>query len=264
MSPPIISSSFQFNKFALLLSKYDYKVKLYDILAGVIIGLESKHALVDIGLDKVAFLPLKEISIHIADDPNKMLNNNYIGEFLILEIDRKTEQILVSLKHVHSMCLWDRLKQINFNSTIIYAKQEQSLSKGKIFFFNDLKIFALNSHIPKYYRRQKEKTFFMPFKFIEIKDFFHIAHVNSRLAIFSKLSQNIKIGSIYCGNISAIKNFGVFINILGLQCLLHISEISHTKILDIYKLYKQGDQIKIRIIYKDIEQGKISVTLKGV
>lgn len=259
MSHVYTTSNFEFNRFGLLLSKYDYKVKQNDILAGSIIGIESNHALVDLGLEKIAFLPLTEITLENIVNKEKLLNINFTGEFLILEINKKKAQIIVSLNSVHSLCLWERLKQIDFKHTIIYAKNEESLHRGKLLSFNNLKIFAQNSHVPKYYRRKKDKNFFMPFKIIEIKDSVHICHVNSRLAIFSKFSRAIKIGFTYIGNITYIKNFGIFLNVLGMQCLLHISEISEGKI---NKLYKRGDSVKIKILYKDEEQGKITVTLK--
>lgn len=262
MSLSRLTSNFEFNKFALLLSKYEYKIKVSDILAGVIIGLEATHALVDLGLKKVAFLPLREISTKDPNSPNQFLEINFIGEFFILSYNKTTDQIIVSLKETQSLYLWERLKQIDFRTTIFYAQNEQTLGRGRILSSNGLKFYALNLHIPKYYRRQKDKKFLMPFKFIEIKDFIHIVQVNARLALFAKFSRDIKIGQIYCGNIISIKTFGVFLNILGIQSLLHISEISRQKISNLRELYKQGNQIKVRILYKNLEQGKISLTLR--
>lgn len=261
MSSFVVTSNFEFNRFGLLLSQYDYKVKKNDILAGSIIGLESTHALVDLGLEKVAFLPLTEITFEKIQDQSKLLHRNFIGEFLILKINKETQQILVSLRYVHSLYVWERLKQIDFKYTIIYAKNEKSLNKGKLMSFNGLKVFAQNSHVPKYYRRKKDTNFFMPFKFIEVKDYVHISHVNSRLAIYGKFSKIIKTGSIYLGTITSIKNFGIFVNILGLRSLLHISEINQNKNKNLDKFYKRGDQIKIKILFKDVEQGKTTVTL---
>lgn len=263
MSSFLPTSNFEFNRFGLILSKYDYKVKQNDILAGSIIGIESNHALIDIGLEKIAFLPLTEITVENIINKKKLLEINFIGEFLILKINKKKMEILVSLKSVHSLCLWERLKQLDFKYTSIYAKNEKSIYKGKLLSFNNLFVFAQNSHIPKYYRRKKDKNFYMPFKILELKDSVHICHVNSRLAIFGKFSQVIKIGSIYLGNLTYLKNFGIFLNILGIQCLLHNSEISKTKLMTINKLYKRGDKVKIKILYKDEEKGKITVTLKN-
>ena len=105
----------------------------------------------------------------------------------------------------------------------------------------------------------------MPFKFLEVKDSFHIAQMSSKLAIFSKINKNLVIGPIYLANVTSIKYFGVFVNILGVNCLLHISEIfkKTTQTENLSSLYKLGDQIKLRIISKDIERGRVSVALQN-
>lgn len=259
-----VTSKFDFNKFGLILSKYSYKVKKNDILAGIIVGVESNYALVDLGLEQVCFLPLKEISIDSSPENVGLINLNYIGEFLILDINN-SNRIIISMKRVQSIYLWNRLRQIDFTNIIIFARFEKSLLKGKLIKFNGLSFFVLNINIPKYYLRINNKKLFMPFKFLEIKDFFHIAHISSKLAVFNKVNKNLVVGSIYLGNVTSIKYFGVFINILGVNCLLHISEIfqKNTHTQNLSSLYKLGDQIPLKIISKDIERGRVSVTLEN-
>lgn len=258
------TSNFEFNKFALLLSKYNYKVKPYDILAGVIIGLEANHALVDLGLRNVTFLPLREIYKESPNFPNEFLEINFVGEFFILPFNNTTNEVIISLKEIHSTYLWQRIKQMNFKNITFYAKISSPLKFGKIIDFEDLNFYSLNLNIPKYFRRKRRKNLFVPFKFLEIKDFIHIVQVSSKLALFSKSAELININCDYLGTIFSIKNFGIFINILGLQCLLHISEISRQRILNLKNLYKLGSQIKVKILYKNVEQGKISLTVKEI
>nr|YP_009327078.1 30S ribosomal protein S1 [Pleurocladia lacustris]ANS57554.1 30S ribosomal protein S1 [Pleurocladia lacustris]ANS57698.1 30S ribosomal protein S1 [Pleurocladia lacustris] len=261
----VVVSKFDFNKFGLILSKYSYKVKTNDILAGIIIAVESNYALVDLGLEKVCFLPFDEISISTISDPSDLLKLNYIGEFLILDMNNNSNRIIVSIKGVQSIYLWNRLRQIDFANLTIYAKFERNLIKGKLINFNGLFFFVLNIHIPKYYQRVNNKNLFIPFKFLEIKDSFHIGHVSSKLAIFNKINKNLVIGPIYLGTVISIKYFGVFVNILGINCLLHISEILKKNIQteNLSSLYKRGDQINLKIISKDIERGRISVALSS-
>nr|WAM64099.1 30S ribosomal protein S1 [Ishige okamurae] len=258
----ILTSKFETNRFGLILAKYSYRVKLNDILAGRIIGLESTHALVDIGLERAALLPREEINVSAVNNPKAALYIDFIGEFLILSINKTTQQIIVSLKQVDCMRLWQRIRQIDFKNTVIYAINERPLRKGKIILFYGLKFFSLNSHIPKHYRRKKRKNFLLPFKFVEVKDIIHIGYLNSRLAVYPRFSQNLEVGGTYCSNVVSIKSFGIFVNIYGIQCLLHISEISYDRISDINSLYKKGDQLKVKIVYKSIQQGKISVSIK--
>ncbi|CAL8412614.1 unnamed protein product [Dictyota dichotoma] len=256
------TSNFEFNKFALLLSKYDYKVKPYDILAGVIVGLEAKYALVDLGLGKATFLPLREIYKEIPDFSSELLKINFVAEFFILSFNTTTNEVIISLKEIHSTYSWQRIKQMNFKNINLYAKIGYTLKFGSIIDFEDLKFYSLNLNIPKHFRREKKKYIFIPFKFVEIKDFIHIVEVSSKLALFSKLSQFLNTNCYYTGTIFSVKNFGIFINIFGLQCFLHISKISRQRVLNLKKLYRLGSQIKVKILYKNFDQGKIFITIK--
>lgn len=262
----IVPSTFDFNKFGLLLSKYSYQAKKNDILAGIVIGIESNYALVDLGLEQICFLPLKEISICQTLDLREFLNINFIGEFSILDITNRQNRIIISLRRIESIYLWNRLRQIDFSNITIYAKIEKSIGKGKLTIYNGLLLFVLNSNIPKYYLRIDRKNIFMPFKFLEVKDYYHVAHISSKLAIFSKVNNNLTIGLIYPGNVISIRDFGVFINILGIKCLLHISEMAQkqNKVTNLNLLYKVGDQLKLKVIYKDTKRGRISVTLASL
>ncbi|CAM9093518.1 unnamed protein product [Choristocarpus tenellus] len=259
-----LTSKFNFNKFGKILSKYNYQIKSNDILAGTIIGLEPMYGLVDIGLEKVAFLPIEEISLKKIFQPTHLLTINFIGEFLILFINEKTNQIFLSSKEVQYLRLWERIKQLDLKQIVIYGKIKKSIKKGKIINFNGLEFLIYNSYIPKYYRDKKYQNLLLPFKFMEVKDFIHFVYVNSKLAFLNNLNNFLKLNNIYYSCIKSIKPFGIFVNIYGIQCLLHISEISFKKIININNFYKCGDIIKVKIIYKNIELNKISVSIKKI
>ena len=257
-----ITSRFETNRFALILLKYNYKVKQNDILAGTVVGLESDYALVDIGLKKLAFLPLREIYNFEFHSPRQILRTNFLGEFLILSINKEATKIIVSLRQVGYIRLWEQIKQMDFRNSIIYAKIKRNLRRGKLLSFDTLDFFILNSHIPKYYRRKKFKNSFLPFKFIEVRDIKHTVSLHCKLAVFRKLTNSLEIGHTYLSTVSSLKDFGIFININGVQCLLHISEISKKRIKNIKELHIRGDQITVKIIYKDSDKGKILTSIK--
>jgi small subunit ribosomal protein S1 len=66
------------------------------------------------------------------------------------------------------------------------------------------------------------------------------------------------------GSVIGVKPFGIFLNIYGIKCLLHISEISNKKIENIMTLYKKGDKITVKVIYVNSSQGKIALSTKQV
>ena len=260
----LITSQFGANKIASVLLKYNYKVKIGDILAGTVVGIEKKQTLINLGLNQVTFLPNQEIFNNLIENPNQLFTNNKTGEFMILYYDPSTQKAILSLRNVYSLRLWERFKQIDFNNMILFGFVKKSIWSGKILNFDGLKIFLPNQHLPKYYRKINKIDTILPIKILEVKDKPHSIIGSCRLAIIKKQSPSLQIGLIQFACVLSVKSYGIFLNIYGIKCLLHISEVSNKKIDNIHKLYKKGDQIEVKVIYINSSQGKIAVSAKQV
>jgi small subunit ribosomal protein S1 len=257
----ILTPKYGANKIANVLLKYNYQVKNGDILAGTVIGIERNQTLIDMGLKQAAFLPNPEI---LNGQKEKHLKINEIAEFLVLKHETLTNKTVISLSRLTCLRLWERFKQIDFKNMIIFANAEQSIWGGKLANFDGLKCFIPNSHLPKYYRRKTRLDNLLPMKILEVKDKRYQIIGSSRLAFLKKQSPSLQVGLTQIGCVLTIKPFGIFLNIYGIKCLLHISEISNQKIENLNRLYKKGDRIKVKIIYVNSSQGKIAVSAKQV
>ncbi len=260
----LITPQFGANKIASVLLKYNYKVKIGDILAGTVVGIEKKQTLINLGLNQVAFLPNLEIFNNLTESQNQPYMSSKTGEFMILYCEKSQNKTILSLRNLHYLRLWERFKQIDFNNMILFGFVEKSIWSGKIIKFDGLKIFLPNLHLPKYYRRINKIDKILPIKILEVKDKPHSIIGSCRLAIVKKQSPSLQIGLIQSGCVLSVKSFGIFLNIYGIKCLLHISEISNKKIDNIQKLYKKGDQIQVKVIYINSSQGKIAVSAKQI
>jgi len=80
----LVTPEFGANKIASVLLKYNYKVKIGDILAGTVVGIEKKQTLVNLGLNQVAFLPNQEIFNNLIEKANQIFTSNKINKFMIL------------------------------------------------------------------------------------------------------------------------------------------------------------------------------------
>jgi small subunit ribosomal protein S1 len=246
-------------KISEILAKYNYQVKIGDILAGEIIGVEKKNLLVDLGLKRAAFLPNKEIKIK---NLNPTLPLPKFNEFLITAYNFQTNQGIVSLRRVHYMVLWERFKQIDYNNIILFTKFYKSIRRGKLAKFDSLNTFIPNFHLPKHYRRKKKTNQFLSIKILEVRNRKHMIIGSSRLAVFQRYRLSLHVGLIQTCYIVKIRSFGIFLNIYGFRALLHISEISNKRIKNINSLYKKGDQLTVKIIYIETDNGKVTVSLK--
>lgn len=255
----ITPSKYGKNKIGDILLKYNYQIKIGDILAGKIIGIERKEILVDLGFRRTAYLSNNEITINL----NQTLVIPKFNEFVIIYHNFQTNLTIISLRRLHVLRLWERFKQISYNNIIFFTElQKEPIWGGKVVKFDELKSFIPNFHLPKFYRRKQSKNQLLPIKILEVKNWKHTIISSARLAFFKKYSPSLHIGLIQKGYIIGIKPFGLFLNIYGFRSLLHISEISNKKIKNLSHLYKKGDQITVKIIYINNSKGKIAVSLK--
>ena len=77
-----------------------------------------------------------------------------------------------------------------------------------------------------------------------------------------KLINGINAGDKFLGVVKSIKDFGVFVDIGGVQGLVHKSEITHKRNFNINEMFKVGDKVEVFVLNCDKETGKLSLTMK--
>jgi len=87
--------------------------------------------------------------------------------------------------------------------------------------------------------------------------------VNSAKEAIEKLTEEAKVGKVYEGTVTGIKDFGAFVEILpGKEGLVHVSELSREFVKDIYSVVKPGEKMKVKVLSID-ESGKIRLSRKA-
>ncbi|MBF5059508.1 polyribonucleotide nucleotidyltransferase [Candidatus Neptunochlamydia vexilliferae] len=82
--------------------------------------------------------------------------------------------------------------------------------------------------------------------------------------IIHDLTAEVEEGKTYKGKVVSVKDFGLFVAILNVQGLCHISEIKHERIERISDHYKEGDEIEVKVLKVDPKTGKISLSRKAL
>jgi small subunit ribosomal protein S1 len=256
------SLNFEKNKFFKVLKKYDYKITIGDILAGKIISFEKAGYFIEIGIKILAYLPISELFYFQYYSQKEILKFSDIYEFIILTQDVEDNLIIVSINKLKSKIIWQRLKEISRENLITFGHLQKSTKHGKIVNLQGFNSFIFNSDLPKYYRRKQLHKLILPLNFIEIKDNENKIFLSCKLAYFKNQIKFLKVQQSFCGCITQIKSYGLFINIYGLKSFLHISEISSERIKNLTILFKKGQIIVVTILYINTNQGKISLSAK--
>ena len=255
--------------FETLLSKYDYNFKRGDIVKGVVCAYESDGAIVDIGSKSAAFVPSYEVSSDKKARVEDVLQRNTEYEFLITQDCDENGKFTLSYKKVHLAHTWAELEKIKEADETIAVVVSQIVKGGIV-----VDISGVQGFIPQGQLCARE-TICNPGDKIEVKiltldksqhnlilsnkKVFETNMAETRKNVFSQ----VEVGQVVKGEVVRITDFGAFVNVGGVDCLLPLSQISWKWVEHPTDLLKVGQEINVEIIDIDHDKQRISLSLKN-
>lgn len=255
--------------FEALLSKYDYNFKRGDIVKGVVCAYESDGAIVDIGSKSAAFVPYYEVSSDKKAKVEDVLSLNTEYEFLITQDCDENGKFTLSYKKVHLAHTWAELEKIKEADETIAVVVSQIVKGGVV-----VDVSGVQGFIPQGQLCARE-TICNPGDKIEVKilsldksqnnlilsnrKVFETNMAETRKNVF----EQVEVGQIVKGEVVRITDFGAFVNVGGVDCLLPLSQISWKWVEHPTDLLKVGQEINVEIIDVDYNKQRISLSLKN-
>ena len=264
-----MGESYSDSEFETLLCKYDYNFRRGDIVKGVVCAYESDGAVVDIGSKCTAFVPDYEVSQERNLHAKDVLELNAEYEFLIMQDCDVNGRFVLSYKKVNIARTWDELEKVKAADEVISAVILQSVKGGVI-----VDISGVQGFIPQGQLCARE-TISNPGSKIEVKiltvDKSQNNLVLSNKKVFeSNIEENrrnvfsqVEVGQVVKGEVVRITDFGAFVNVGGVDCLLPLSQISWKWVEHPGDLLKLGQEINVEIIDIDRDKQRISLSLKN-
>lgn len=239
---------------------------------GVVVGIAPNEVYVDVGRKQAGFIPLAELS----NDPNAKAEDLVkIGDELDLLIMRTNDQegtIMLSKKRLDAIKGWDEIIKANEEDTPVTGFVTDVVKGGVIAVANGVRVFIPASQAtatrgePLENLLKKEVSF----KIIEVNKGRRRA-VGSIRAILKeerqkladKFCETAEIGKKYTGTVKSLTSYGAFVDIGGIDGMIHISELSWGRIKHPSEVVKVGDTVEVYIKDLDREKGKISLGYKN-
>lgn len=239
---------------------------------GVVVGIAPNEVYVDVGRKQAGFIPLAELS----NDPNAKAEDLVkIGDELDLLIMRTNDQegtIMLSKKRLDAIKGWDEIIKANEEDTPVTGFVTDVVKGGVIAVANGVRVFIPASQAtatrgePLENLLKKEVSF----KIIEVNKGRRRA-VGSIRAILKEERQKLadkfwetaEIGKKYTGTVKSLTSYGTFVDIGGIDGMIHISELSWGRIKHPSEVVKVGDTVEVYIKDLDREKGKISLGYKN-
>ena len=239
---------------------------------GVVVGIAPNEVYVDVGRKQAGFIPLAELS---NDHNAKAEDLVKIGDELDLLIMRTNDQegtIMLSKKRLDAIKGWDEIIKANEEDTPVTGFVTDVVKGGVIAVANGVRVFIPASQAtatrgePLENLLKKEVSF----KIIEVNKGRRRA-VGSIRAILKEERQKLadkfwetaEIGKKYTGTVKSLTSYGAFVDIGGIDGMIHISELSWGRIKHPSEVVKVGDTVEVYIKDLDREKGKISLGYKN-
>lgn len=257
---------------------HDYRNLQYgDAIDGTIVRVERDEILVDIGSKAEGVVLPKEMQSLPAEDRAALKVGDELLVFVLQPEDKEGRAVL-SIDKARQEKSWRRLQQSHDNGEVIEAKVVNYNKGGLLVNLDGVRGFVPSSQVSGISRgpeTQKQSDMArmvnqpLMLKVIEINRNRNRLILSERQAVQERregrkdeLLSSLKEGNVRAGIVSSVCDFGAFVDIGGADGLVHLSELSWSRVKHPSEIVKVGDQVQVYILSIDNDRKRIALSLK--
>ncbi len=242
-----------------------------DIVTGTIVKVDKDEVLLDIGFKSEGVIPSRELSIRNDVDPSEIVSMGEVVEALVLQKEDKEGRLVLSKKRAQYERAWGDIEKIRDNDGMVSGPVIEVVKGGLII---DI---GLRGFLPASLVELRRVRDLAPYvgrsleaKIIEL-DKNRNNVVLSRRAWLEETQKeqreafldNLKPGEVRSGVVSSVVNFGAFVDLGGMDGLIHVSELSWKHVDHPSSVVTVGDEVTVKVIDVDLDKERISLSLKA-
>ncbi|MDR1426633.1 MAG: 30S ribosomal protein S1 [Bifidobacteriaceae bacterium] len=257
-----------------LLAAIDGTIKYFndgDIVEGTVVKVDHDEVLLDIGYKTEGVIPSRELSIKHDIDPADVVSVGEKIEALVLQKEDKEGRLILSKKRAQYERAWGAIETIKENDGVVTGTVIEVVKGGLIV---DI---GLRGFLPASLVEMRRVRDLLPYvgkeldaKIIEL-DKNRNNVVLSRRAwleqtqseVRSTFLQQLAPGQVRSGVISSIVNFGAFVDLGGVDGLVHVSELSWKHIDHPNEVVEVGQEVTVEVLSVEMDRERVSLSLKA-
>jgi len=241
-----------------------------DLVDGIVVKIEHDEVLVDIGFKSEGVIPSRELSIRKDADPSEIVSLGEKVEALVLQKEDKDGRLVLSKKRAEYERAWIQVED-KFKAAEVVVGEVIEVVKGGLILDIGLRGFLPASLVDL--RRVKDLDMYMgteiEARVIEMdrnrnnvvlsrRVLLEEGRKNERAEILEKLTKGMRLKGV----VSSIVDFGAFVDLGGIDGLVHISELSWNHVNHPSEVVKVGDEVEVEVLDVDLQRERISLGLK--
>lgn len=237
-------------------------------VTGTIIAVAANEVQVDLGIKHTGILPFDEIT---EDSSFDLLANFKVGEEITVIVTKFSDSegiVHLSKKRADSDKSWASIVEAYENQTVLSGKVVETLERGVIVYANLSRIFVPGklTGLSKDADLKSMQGKAVDLRIIEIDDTRRRAKGSIRSVIDEAKKKvadafwaSAEVGAFYDGTVKSITDYGVFVDIGGVEGMVHISELAWKRVKHPSDVVKMGQEMKVFIKALDPEARRISL-----
>ena len=256
------------------LAAIDATIKYFndgDLVEGTVVKVDRDEVLLDIGYKTEGVIPSRELSIKHDVDPSEVVSVGDSVEALVLTKEDKEGRLILSKKRAQYERAWGTIEKIKEEDGVVEGLVIEVVKGGLIV---DI---GLRGFLPASLVEMRRVRDLQPYigktleaKIIEL-DKNRNNVVLSRRSYLEKTQSlvrqtflnQLQRGQIRNGVVSSIVNFGAFVDLGGVDGLVHVSELSWKHIDHPSEVVQVGDEVTVEVLEVDMDRERVSLSLKS-
>ncbi len=241
------------------------------IIEGVVVKVDPDEVLLDIGWKSEGVIPARELSIKLDVDPNTVVHVGDVVEALVMKKEDEEGRLVLSKKRAQYERAWGTIERIYTEDRTVAGTVIEVVKGGLIL---DI---GLRGFLPASLVEMRRVRDLAPYvgeqlecKIIELDRNRNNVVLSRRKFLEETQSEfrnefleSLQKGEVRAGVVSSIVNFGAFVDLGGVDGLVHVSELSWKHIDHPSEVVEVGDEVEVEVLDVDLDRERVSLSLKA-
>ncbi|MDE5556467.1 MAG: bifunctional 4-hydroxy-3-methylbut-2-enyl diphosphate reductase/30S ribosomal protein S1 [Ruminococcus sp.] len=255
-----------------LLDQSFKKIHTGEKVKAIVVSVNNAEVVVDLGTKHTGYVALEDLTDDVTKKPEDIVNVGDEIELVVIKVNDAEGVAHLSKKKVDEQAGYEKILKAKEEGTILEGTIQHVVNRGVTLNVNGVRVFIPASHtgLPigaELEQLLKKKVEFM---IIEVTEGRKRA-VGSIKAVQNARKEEIKakfwettsIGDTFTGKVKSLTNFGAFVDLGGIDGMVHISELSWKRLKHPSEVVSVGDTLEVYIKDLDKESGRISLGYKN-
>lgn len=240
-------------------------------IRGIVTSISKNEVQVDIGGKQSGVIPSGELSINPNDRPEDVVTKGQEIDLIVLNVNDQDGIVTLSKKRLDAEKSYEVIIKAKEEDTVLKGVVTDTVRGGVLARTEGIKVFIPLSQLSD--RRVENPEEFVgqevEFKIIEVNPSRHKAVASRRRLLSEKRKEqaeefwkDAEVGKRYTGTVKSLTNYGAFVDLGGVDGMVHITELSWLKIKHPSDVVNVGDEVEVYIKDIDEENKKISLGYK--